>query len=659
MDEEQKPDAPPLDSLSSWLSEQLKRWKDARLVQEEEFTEAYLDRERIAREGDVKGSGQAKTKKTKKLFVGSTRSMIRSRRAQILDIMFGGGRMPFDVRSRKKGEQWAKLGECVRDILIWQFTDMNIHGTMAKGVNCLCTYGTSHLTGPFVEDAELANTSMRQDDTAGRWQIIDEKIQYKRPYFAYASIWDTYPDPVSTNESDGLGNFWVTYPRTEQLARLQSNPNYRNVKQALANRKQIQVNEGSNIPKSYRANLNPAIVDDTRAEFSRYYGMIPKRFLLEWAANGRPLTDQAVSDMDVMVEAVVFSINGVVVNVGLMENIGYQRRPIYRCVFEGSEEEYYGVGIAKNNEPHQKVTNGTFRVFTEGKGLSMLGMFAVDRHKFRNGAKFKISPGFVGDFIDGLTPEDKRTAIQQFKFEDVTRGATELLSVSQQMAQEDSGVTKYNMGTDASHLNDTATGISLILKQANLPLREVMLHIDEQWIIPMIEALIEWNLKNLKPEVVEAVFDEEKAAYWAMIQELGNVDFLQFEAIGTTTYLAKEVLFNKLTGFLGIIGTSPELASYVKLETLIREIWRASEIGKADIVLSDEEIAKMRESRAKERERMEMMQWALENKKVDVPAQIKMEKIDADREKTGAKTALEALKLNNEKDKRQAEEGEE
>jgi hypothetical protein len=638
-------DAPTLDPLSAWVGERFVSFKNARLEQQTQLEESFMDYERIPREGDTKGSGQAKTKKTKKLFIGSTRSMVRSRRAQILDIMFGGGRMPFDVKSRMQEKMFATLAECVKDILVWQFTDMNIQGTMSKAVDCLCNYGTSHVSGPFVKDAELANTTMKQDDTSKRWLITEERTQYKRPYFAYASIWDVYPDPVSTNENDGLGNFWVTYPRTEQLMRLISNPLYRNVKEALAARKGVQLNEGSNIPKALRANLNPTTVDDTRAEYVRYYGMVPKRFLAAWAVNDRGGMDAVATELDEMVEVVLYMINGYVVNAGLIDNIGYQRRPIYRCVFEGSEEQYYGVGIAKNNEPHQKVTNGVFRVMTEGKGLAMLGMLAIDRYKFRNGSKFKLSGGMVLDFNDGLSPEDKRTAIQQIKFDDVTRGATELLAISQQMSQEDSGVTKYNMGTDANYLNDTATGISLILKQANLPLREVMLHIDEMWIIPMVESLIEWNLTNLTPEVVEAKFGKEKAAYWAAIKEFGNVDFLQFEAVGTSTYLAKEVLFNKLTGFLGIIGTSPELASYVKLEELIREIWRASEVGKADIVLSDDEIKQMRDARAKERERMQMMQWALDNKKIDVPAQIKMEKIQADREKTGSKTALEALKL--------------
>src|SRR5690348_5855503 len=86
----------PMGGLSSTLHGQMTDWIERRKPQEEEMLRAYRDNMRIATDDDTKDIGTSKAQKSK-IFIGSTRSKVRSARAKIKDSLFGAGQMPFDT----------------------------------------------------------------------------------------------------------------------------------------------------------------------------------------------------------------------------------------------------------------------------------------------------------------------------------------------------------------------------------------------------------------------------------------------------------------------------------------------------------------------------------------------------------------------------------
>ena len=96
------------DFLSVHLNMLLKEWVESRRPQEEKFKQNYMDRMRIARPGDTLGTGTPTSRKARPLFMGQTRSKIRTARARIKDTLFGQGRLPFDTSPKtEKLRAWA------------------------------------------------------------------------------------------------------------------------------------------------------------------------------------------------------------------------------------------------------------------------------------------------------------------------------------------------------------------------------------------------------------------------------------------------------------------------------------------------------------------------------------------------------------------------
>jgi hypothetical protein len=212
---------------------------------------------------------------------------------------------------------------------------------------------------------------------------------------------------------------------------------------------------------------------------------------------------------------------GVVVKVD--ESPYGDKNPAKRCVYEAVEHEMWGVGVGENNAPHQKVTNAAFRLFMEGKGMALLGTSSVDRSKFLPTEDFRKFPGKVYQMKPGLTPDERKEAIVQHVEPDITGGWMDVIRMSEQFSDDDTGITKYTQGDDSSNLNKTASGISMIMSASSLPIKEVIQNIDEMWIEPVIECLIDWDLKYLEPETVQKIHGDEAAQLWAQIKQLRQV----------------------------------------------------------------------------------------------------------------------------------------
>jgi hypothetical protein len=259
-----------------------------------------------------------------------------------------------------------------------------------------------------------------------------------------------------------------------------------------------------------------------------------------------------------------------------------------RCVYEAVEHEMWGVGVAENNAPHQKVTNAAFRLFMEGKGMALLGTASADRSKFLPTEDFKKFPGKIYQFKPGLSVEERDKAIMHHLEPDITGGWLDVIRMSEQFSDDDTGITKYTQGDDASNLNKTATGISMIMSASSLPIKEVIQNIDEMWIEPAVERTIEWDLKYLEVDTVQKIHGDKIAQLWAQIKEFGKTSFMEWKATGTASFMQKEVLTNKIRAFSEFALANPVTAQLVDVRELLQQTWDVMEIGKETPVLDAE-----------------------------------------------------------------------
>lgn len=567
------------DSLSLHLEMLQDEWVNARRPQEQEWLDDYQDTMAIARDGDSRGTGVAKANKSSPLFIGATRSKVRTAKARIRDSLFSGGRLPFDTSPVK--EDFRKHSDTFEAIIDHQLREDEYPLTMAAGITAMATYGTGWIMGPFVVEKSIEEVVM--EEPAPGYRVMGKKeYKYKCPHFEHARTMDVWPDPDAINEQSGKGLFWVSPKPAGDLQSWKDNEQYRNVEAALREFTRYAQDSGSYLAEQARGNVE-RFTKDGRINLVRFFGRVPAKMLREWETGTIQETDD-----ERHVEIVAIMAGGIVVRA---YKSPYKERPVRRAVYEEAvEPEMYGVGIARNNRPHQKVVNAAFRLYMEGKGFSLLGMYTVDRSKFSPREDFKLYPGKVLERATGVTPEEAKQAIIQIKFDDVTAGWENVIALSEKFSDDDTGISKYTQGQDSSNLNKTATGVSMIMNASSVPLKDVMANIDLMWIDKHITDVIEWNLEFLEPETVEKLLGQEHAQLWSEIKQLGSAKFMTWKPTGQSTFIAKEVLANKLQSYLSIVLSSEDASQKVDVREILEQVWDAMDVGKESPVLSDEDL---------------------------------------------------------------------
>lgn len=559
-------------ALGHLLGARLPAWEQARKPQELKMVECYQDVMRIPRDGDTTGTGAAKAKKSAGLFIGSSRNKVRAARAKINDALFGAGSLPFDTSPTN--DKLAPFADAVEEILTEQFNRMKFRDLLKTGVNTLAMYGTGFMFGPFVRKECLTETSAGEGGG-----IKEEKYEYDFPYYEIGNTLDVYPDPEARDVAKGLGVFWVTMESPHTVAAWKLDKRYVNIDGALLSPGDAGNETGGDIATQRRANLE-YWHNNNRIKVARFFGKVPKSSM---TADGSP---NEAPETGEMVDVVVIMAGGVVVKVDVSPYGA--KLPALPCVYEAVSHEVWGVGVAENNAPHQKVTNAAFRLVMEGKGMALLGTSSVDRSKFLPTEDFKKFPGKVYQFKPGLSPEERNTAILHHVEPDVTSGWADLIRMSEQFSDDDTGITKYTQGDDSSNLNKTASGISMIMSASSLPIKEVIQNIDSMWIEQMVERTIEWNLKYLSVETVQRIHGDEIAQVWGQIKQFGKTSFMEWQATGTSSFMQKEILTNKIRAFADFAMSNPATAPLIDARELLQQTWDVMEIGRESPILKQE-----------------------------------------------------------------------
>lgn len=587
--------------LANVLNARLQQWDDARKTQELKLLDCYQDKLRIPRAEDTAGSGAARARKTQGLFLGSTRNKIRAARAKITDALFGNGQLPFDTSP--SNEELAPFADVTEDVVTDILERIGFRDMLNDGVDTLATYGTGFIFGPFVRRETLHETVA--DSKAG---IREDKYSFDLPYYSLGNTLDCYPDPEARRLCDGAGIFWVTMESKHTIEAWKRDKSYKNISEALIGPGDNGQETGSDQARQMRGNLDYWYKND-RIKVARFFGKVPKRMLSGGASN-----TMAEADDGEMVDAVIIMAGGIIVKENKSPYEGMH--PAKRCAYEEEPHEMWGVGVAENNAPHQKVTNAAFRLFMEGKGMALLGTTAVDRSAFMPSEDFKKFPGKVYQLKPGLSPDQKKAAIQEFIQPDITGGWMDVMRVSEQMSDDDTGITKYTQGDDSSNLNKTATGISMIMSASSLPIKEVIQHIDQDWIEKIVGEIVVWAIKYMSADTVTKIHGEEAGKKWEQIKAFGKTSFIEWKATGTSSFMQKEVLANKVRAFADFAMSNPVTAPLIDPRELLNQVWDVMQIGRESPILKEEDGAKVppqvQQQMQQAQEQIKMLEASLE-----------------------------------------------
>jgi len=578
---------PEFDEMGKYLRENLERWKKSKQEIDRKHANFYRDYQRIPRTDDTHGTGQARARKAQSIFVGSTRRKVRTARAKLKDnLLYAGREIPFDLKAKKT--KLAPLAEAMETILRQQLKDGGFPSALSQGTNTLPVYGTGMIFGPLVRDKTHVET--RMDETT--FEISEDTYKYPEPYFELGHTMDIVPDPEAKSTEDALGIYWVKRERPENLKKWKNQPSYVNIDLVLAAGTELRKDEGSDLAQKYAPVKEYYNKKDGTVEVDRYFGRIPTSALerfLETAGDDYPYTieDFETIGFDDEAEVVAIIAGGFIVSIAPSPWSG---RVTHRCVYEENEHEFYGTGVAENNEAYQKMDNAAIRLLLEGKSLAMLPSMVVNRSKFLATEDFRLRPGKVWQTKLDMTKEEIDAAIKFIFFPDVTDGWRAILDLSQELGENDTAMPKYTQGNDAKHLNKTAAGLSMIMSAAFLPLKEVLQNIDNMWVIPCLEALIEWDFKYLDAETVRRLHGDDIATKWQAIKKYGKSNLFDYKSTGASTMMAREVMVQKIHGFLMTVTSHPSMEALVNLRELLDTLWEAGNFARTSPVKKEEDL---------------------------------------------------------------------
>jgi len=129
----------------------------------------------------------------------------------------------------------------------------------------------------------------------------------------------------------------------------------------------------------------------------------------------------------------------------------------------------------------------------------------------------------------------------------------------------------YTYGTPGQGVAKTVGGLSMLMGQSNVSLKDLVKNWDDGISVPFITGMYDWNMQFNADDTI-------KGAY--------NVI-----AKGATSLVAKELHSNALNAFAAS-ANNPFDAPYLKRANLLRERAKALDLKVDDIVMTNEEIEK-------------------------------------------------------------------
>ena len=144
-----------------------------------------------------------------------------------------------------------------------------------------------------------------------------------------------------------------------------------------------------------------------------------------------------------------------------------------------------------------------------------------------------------------------------------------VIELFRRFADETTALPSYTHGQTQSSLNRTATGISILMSNANIVLKSVIKNIDDYLTKPLVRSLYDWNMT------------------WNTNSDIKSD--MRIIAKGSTTMVQKEVQSQRLLQFLSLIN-NPMDAQMIKRDKLLKDVAKSLDIDPDDILKSEKEL---------------------------------------------------------------------
>jgi hypothetical protein len=451
-------------------------------------------------------------------------------------------------------------------------------------------YGTGWLKGPLVDQVLEQHWELTTVAGSMKWVLVEKKIN--RPYAEFKPIWNIYPD-MSVTELDQCRFVCERHimPR-HQLLKLAARDDFDEV----VIKEHIEANPTGKIEyKSFENDLynmqdnNTAPRSQVKGgyELIEYWGYVSGSELAEF--DTEKFAEFGIEDDDYPVN--VWVIDDKVVKVAIQPVSGLVI-PFYVYYFDKDETSIYGEGISAIMRDPQRLVNASIRAMIDNAAHCAGPQYEVNVDLLAEGE----DPTDIGAFKVWMrTGKDADIAgkevVRVKTIASYTPEFMNMYGLFSRLGDEVTVIPRYMQGDSrVSGAGRTASGLSMLMGQANVGMSDLVKLFDEGITKPFITGMYNWNMQfNDKQEIK------------------GD---MQVSATGSTALMAKEIRANQIQTFLQMT-LNPMDSSWVKRGNLLRRWAEATDIGGNEAVYTDEEhIAVMEQNAAAAQQQQEQEQGA-------------------------------------------------
>ena len=590
-----------LNSLGGILHSKYTEYKDARDDIEDDWIEdlrAFMGQY----DPDVLAKIQSKGDRSQ-VYVGLTRTKVLAAYSRITDLLFQPGQKFFSIEKTPLSKQplveqelaekaaieiqqaaeqvgtagieelvVARLNELTEEIeeetnhrvdnmeeaILDQALENNLEGKMKDAIMEQVIFGTGAMKAGTLR-IEKDHKWIKGEE--GFSLIYEESPM---PEMEAVSIFDLYPDPHATSVNDMRDIFRRHIISRTEFNALKDFPGF-NVD--LIN-ECIEMNPDGNhdeaqheVDRRNIANVNDSSTNTEKFEVLEFWGSL----------NGYDLQDAGIEfgtddDLSMEYDANIWIVSGKVIKAQLNPLPGGVI-PYFIFPYEKNPHAFWGTGVPRMMRDSQATMNAATRIYLDNVALSSGPMVEVNTDIMASGEDpTELYPWrvFLREGGDGNQP-----MVRFYQPQSNSPALVSVIELFRRFADETTALPSYTHGQTQSSLNRTATGISILMSNANIVLKSVIKNIDDFLTKPMIRSLYDWNMTWNENENVKSD--------------------MRIVAKGSTALIQKEVQSQRLLQFLSLIN-NPMDAQMVDREKLLTDIAKSLDIDPDEVIKSQEEL---------------------------------------------------------------------
>lgn len=538
---------------------------------------------------------KTKMKGRSEAFVKKTRSKVRSINARMMELVFPSAKpRTFEVKPTPEPRLSPKTMEALKAELAKAFEGQPVPPeALEKAVKTEATsaakrmatriddqlaeigfrkhvrailnsghlYGTGILKGPLVERRDRVGYAIDQE---GKWVL--EREQRHLPFVDAVPVWRWYPDMEATEVSQLRYAFEDHALTKSALLALAHNGGHSGFDGQII-REYVEANPTGRVDqRDYQNDLRTAgmRLDSPLRKDSYLYTVLERWGWIEHdhAVELGLLKEDAQDDGPVFGNVWMFPDGQIIKAIPApIKGVEWIYHLYY---FDKDESSIFGEGIPAVMRDDQTNINAATRALLDNAAVTAGPQFEVYKTLLAAGEDHTDIRSFRTWLREGGDPQ--YPAVRQIKTDAHMQELLGIIGLFDDNADESTAIPKFWYGENPTQgAAGTASGLSMLMSNSNIPLKDQVVIYDEGITESFVPALYRWNMQFSRDDAIKGDFD--------------------VVATGAASLVSKEVRGQMLAVFSASL--QPEERAYVKWAEVVKQKAVANDIE--DVVLTEEE----------------------------------------------------------------------